>query len=246
MAVALAIALGGALGACGDDGGSDDGATTDEPAETTDRDEASGGDASGQLNVQGLDSVEGGGLIGTNTGSGTGTQTGDRTGDGYDDIQDLDGYIEVSVPPDWSDRQGGSPAFSDPDGSNANGVILYASTNVNRFSAKWGVPGMSVAATSAPFQIGQIDGLIDANVYPDDCEGGGQKKPYDDGVYVGKIATYKGCGGTTEYTVVAAQPADATYIVLVTIAIPEGEADSADREQVLDTFRVLRTPPGLI
>ena len=242
--VVVALA-GSALAACSDDGGGGSDASTDAAPETSDRDEASGAgtaDEGGQLNVQGLSSLESEGFIGTKTGSGTGTQT----GDGYDEIQDPEGYIEVSVPADWSDRVGGSPAFTDPDGANPNGVGLYAAVNVNQYSNKWGIPGMSVAATSAPFQIGQIDGLIDANVYPDDCESGGQKKPYDDGLYVGQIVTYRGCGGTTEYTVVAAQPADASYIVLVTIGIPEGEADPDDREQVLDTFRVLATPPGVI
>ena len=239
----VVVAFGSMLAACGDDGGSGSDATTDASAEeSSDRDETSAADEGGQLNVQGLQSLEGGDGLSGNTGSGTGTET----GDGYDSIQDPEGYLEVNVPADWADRQAGSPGFSDADGANGSGVVMFAATDVDRFQEKWGVPGMSLAATSSPFQIGQIDGLIDANDYSDDCESGGQKKPYDDGLYVGKIATYRGCGGTTEFTVVAAQPADATYIVLVTIAIPEGEADAADREEVLDTFRVLRTPPSLI
>ncbi|MGH9027094.1 MAG: hypothetical protein ACRDWD_13415 [Acidimicrobiia bacterium] len=239
-----------ALGACGDDGGENDSGATDEPsepAETADRAEPSdAGDQGGQLAVQGLQPLMGDDELGTNTGD-TGS-SGGSTGDGgaYDTIRDQDGYLEVSVPTDWSDRQGGSPGFSDDDGANGSGVVLFTSVDVARFQKKWGVPGMSLAATSSPFQIGQVDGLIDANDYADDCESGGAKGPYDDGLYVGKIATYKGCGGTTEFTVIAAQPPDNSYIVLVTVAIPEGEATAADRDEVLDTFRLLRTPPGLI
>ena len=152
----------------------------------------------------------------------------------------------MSVPADWADRQAGSPGFSDVSGTNGSGVVMFASVDVKQFQEKWGVAGMSIAATSSPFQIGQIDGLIDANDYADDCESGGLKEPFHDGAYVGKIATWEGCGGNTQFTVLAAQPPDASYIVLVSIAIPEGEATDADRQEVLGTFRVLRTPPGLI
>jgi hypothetical protein len=248
IALGFVAAFTAVLAACGDDGGSGSDATTDEPpAETNDRAETTGSDQGLQLSISGLTPLEGEDGLTGDTGTGTGTDTGGRTGaGGYDEIEDPEGYLEVSVPGDWGDRQAGSPGFSDADGANGSGVVMFASTDVSRFQEKWGVPGMSLAATSSPSQIGQIDGLIDANNYADDCEGGGQKRPYDDGVYIGKIATWRGCGGTTEYTVVAAEPADATYIVLVTIAIPEGEADDAVRREILDTFRVVRTPPGLI
>lgn len=67
------------------------------------------------------------------------------------------------------------------------------------------------------------------------CDDGG-RTPYQDPLYIGEAQLWTECGGTGAiYIVVAAVPADGTFMVRVEIqAVEARDLDAADR--VLDTF----------
>ena len=88
-----------------------------------------------------------------------------------------------------------------------------------------------------PARVGAVEEAIGQFWFGDSCVYDGQFE-YDDGVYLGLIDEYSGCGpeGSTFYQVIA-KPPDESFIVSVQI-VAVTEADLLAAEEVFATFFV--------
>lgn len=150
----------------------------------------------------------------------------------YVTITDDSGLIQVSVPAEWADVNG-TPWLIE--GSEV-GPAVSASSDLAGFFETWGVPGVFVGA-SALLGI-TPDEYLDGVDYSSACTYEG-RQPYDDGLYVGSYDWYSGCGDSgADFIVVAAQPADGSFLVVVNVqALTEADLVAAD--EVFATFQVV-------
>ncbi len=149
----------------------------------------------------------------------------------YVQITDDSGVITVSVPAEWSDVRGVEWSL----GGEFVGPALSASPDLAAFEAEWGTPGVFLAASD---QLDVAGGeLLDALDFSGDCVYI-DRLDYDDGVYVGKFDDWEECGAEgSSFLVVAAEPADGSFTILVQILIvDERDFDAAD--EIINTFLV--------
>jgi serine protease Do len=154
---------------------------------------------------------------------------------GYTDyvtITDDSGLIQVSVPAEWNDVNGTPWTV---EGTEV-GPGVSASTDLAGFFETWGVPGVFVGA-SALLGI-TPDQYLDGVDYSGSCTYEG-RQPYDDGLYVGSYDYYSGCGDSgATFIVVAAEPADGSFLVVVNVqALTQADLVAAD--EVFATFQVV-------
>lgn len=171
---------------------------------------------------------------------------------GYQDVFDQSGALAVEVPVEWTDIRS-QPGFRRTGEAGEedvfHGVGLVVSTDIDAWFESWGVPGLSMSATS------DFDGDIDAWFYEDytqvntggwfyrtDCEEAGVYE-YEDPLYSGLIGYYTDCGGgDTELTVIVAAPPDDAFLVVLAITSVT-DADDEAYVRVLDTFQVVAEIP---
>jgi len=163
------------------------------------------------------DQVESGG---GSTGTGGGAYT------DYTSVQDDTGVIAVDVPASWSQTDGSVNTDFGPS--------IYASPDLGQFVETFNVPGVIVEAST---EIGadQVQATVDAVDFSGSCVDGG-RQPYEDPVYTGLLHVWADCGGVgTVVIVVAATPADGSYVIRLLIQAVE-ERDLAAADRVLETF----------
>lgn len=144
-------------------------------------------------------------------------------------VDDL-GRLAVAVPPGWDDvdtapaqGSGGTPA-----------PWISASPDFRQFQDTWDAPGLVysvVPYTADPASI--LDGVVAGA----DCSQA-QESTYDDGLFVGVMGDWTGCGGSSSLHVVAANidgETDATYVLHVQLTGADG-ADVLDG--IVRTFTV--------
>ncbi len=163
--------------------------------------------------------------------SSTTTNSGSGPYADYVAITDDSGTLALEVPASWGDIDGRA---WDLEGETI-GLSVLAAPNVDDFYNSWGTPGVFFGATDQ-FDI-SVNELLDAFDFSGDCTAGG-RTAYDDGAYSGHYDVWLNCGGTeTLMVVVAAEPADRSYLTLIMVqAITDADLEALDR--ILATFIV--------
>jgi serine protease Do len=157
---------------------------------------------------------------------------------GYTLIADDSLAIQVEVPVEWSDVDG-SAWMSEGE---QIGVTVSASTDLVGFNDTYETPGMFFGASRTLATEYDVNGLLDALDFSDDCTFDGRYE-YDDGVYVGYYDLYIECGSAqSTIASIAAVPEDGTFIVWVlTQLVNDRDVDAFG--QIIDTFQVVDSLP---
>jgi len=157
---------------------------------------------------------------------------------GYTLVTDDSGAIQVEVPVEWTDVDG-SAWMSDGE---QIGVTVSASTDLAGFNDTYETPGMFFGASRSLLVEYDVNSLLDAVDFSDDCTFDGRYE-YDDTVYVGYYDLYVECG-SAQGTIasIAAVPEDGSFIVWVlTQMINDRDVDAFG--QIIDTFQVVDSLP---
>lgn len=162
-------------------------------------------------------------------GAGPSTGTDDRE---YVTVTDDSGVLSVDVPADWADVDGA--AFEGPGGHQF--IDVRASSDLQAFAESWGTSGVTVSAAEAapdltPEAIFASFGSLTSQCTPKESDA------YSDGVYTGTYQYFTGCGGQSDFVIVVAQPSDASFVVVVSVAIAD-PADLPAIEHVMGSFAV--------
>ncbi len=149
----------------------------------------------------------------------------------YVEVADDSGLIRVSVPAEWSDTLGAAWTF---DGE-LIGPAVSAAPDLDGFAATWGTPGVFIAASDR-LPLSRAE-LLDGEDFSSACTFV-ERLDYDDGLYVGEFDVWEDCGdaGST-FLVVAAEPPDGAFAILVQIVIVD-ERDFAAADEIINTFIV--------
>ncbi|MEE8331791.1 MAG: hypothetical protein V3R84_08465 [Acidimicrobiia bacterium] len=148
------------------------------------------------------------------------------------EFTDDSGAITVTAPEAWTDVNGVSWDFND---LTAIGPALSVAPDLEAWISGWGTPGFFIAA-STELGITPVELLADED-FSGACDYAGTED-YNDGFYVGLMDVWQNCGDEgSRFLVVAAQPPDGSYIVLVQI-VEVTEADVGAADQILLSFFV--------
>ncbi|WP_378146858.1 S1C family serine protease [Cnuibacter sp. UC19_7] len=176
----------------------------------------------GQFNGKPLAPVTVPGLNGSSGGSSEGMS--------FRTVTDDSGVLSVEIPSTWADVNGAP--FTSDDGRQF--LSLDASTDLAGLSSSWAYSGVTFQVTSPS------DGITAQAVF--DLFAGytaqctlDSADAYTDGVYSGQYQYYTGCGGSSDYIILAAQPDDGSYTVILTLTIAS-EADIPAIEHVFGSF----------
>jgi serine protease Do len=163
---------------------------------------------------------------------------GSTTYDEYVTVQDDTGAMVMSVPAEWSDTLGDEWQF---DGQ-VVGRKIVAAPDLNSWYETWDTPGVFFGASSTLAGTIDVAGMLDANSFEGDCTLEG-RDAYEDPLYTGQYDFYTNCGGEggSTFVVLAAEPADGSFIMLLQIILVS-DADVDALDQVLNTFVVVGTP----
>ncbi|MCC6601954.1 MAG: serine protease [Anaerolineae bacterium] len=159
----------------------------------------------------------------TTSGTGGGTYT------NYVSITDDSGLLTLDVPAEWRDVDGSA---WESDGE-VIGLSVTAAPNLNDYYGTWTTPGVTFNATD---QLDfTVDELLDAFDFSSDCTPTARTE-YSDAVYAGKYDVWSNCGGTdTLLVVLAAEPADQSYLALITVQVVT-DADLDALDTIFNTF----------
>jgi serine protease Do len=157
---------------------------------------------------------------------------------GYVLITDDSGAIEVEVPQEWTDVDGSAWVL---DGE-VIGVTVSASSDLAGYNDTFGTPGMFFGASRSLVEEYDVNGLLDAVDFSEDCTFDGRYE-YDDGVYIGFYDLYLDCGPEqSTIASIAAMPEGGPFIVWVlTQIISDRDVDAFG--QITDTFQVIGDLP---
>lgn len=153
---------------------------------------------------------------------------------GYGSITDETEALQVSVPNEWDDTNGGAWEFEEEE----VGASVSAATDLEGYADRWDVPGMFFGASSSLVADYDVDGLLDYFDYSETC-GYDARYDYEDAAYTGKYDLWTDCDGTgSQFLVLVAEPEDGSYITVVQIQAAT-EADITAAEEILGSFVVV-------
>jgi serine protease Do len=151
---------------------------------------------------------------------------------GYVTVSDDSGTLSVDIPDSWVDVDGSAEEI--------NGVAapsVWASPDMQGFVESWLTPGMRFAVTDQ-LHAADIETVLDEVGPAGECVSAGRFE-YSDPMYVGRYEYWTDCGGTaSQYFVVAAAPADDSYLAVVVVQVTS-DADLDALDQILATFQVV-------
>jgi serine protease Do len=148
-------------------------------------------------------------------------------------IQDDTGAVQVEVPAEWADVDGAP--YTDDAGNYI--IDVRAASSLDAFLTGWDTPGMILSASSDLLaSLDEVAILDEINTgLEGTCDYQG-RSPYSDPAYEGQYDLYTDCGGVgATFVVVAAVPADRSYLVLVQIQA-NAERDFEALDRILNTF----------
>ena len=163
----------------------------------------------------------------------------EETGDTYDEyvvIADDTGAIQVEVPLEWSEVDG-APYTDD---ENRAVTDVRAASSLDDFHTTWNTPGMIFSASSDWAATTTAEDLLEAFVSSAEgqCDYDG-RSAYEDPAYVGFYDIFTNCGDTlATYVVVAAEPPDGGFLMLVQVQANE-ERDFDALDHILSSFFVV-------
>jgi serine protease Do len=157
---------------------------------------------------------------------------------GYSMITDDSGSLQMEVPVEWNDVDGGVWQIED----RLIGYAVSASSDLDGFINSYATPGVFFGASAALVQEYDVNGLLDDTGFEDECTYSGREE-YDDGVYVGAYDLYADCGPTGSSVVsTVAMPEDGAFLVWVVVQIVS-DADIEALGRIIDTFQVVGDLP---
>ena len=113
------------------------------------------------------------------------------------------------------------------------GLSVTAAPNLNDFYNTLSTPGVTFNATDQLDYT--VDELLDAFDFSGDCIPN-ERTEYSDAVYAGKYDVWTNCGGTdTLLVVLVAEPADQSYLALITVQVVT-DADLDALDTIFNTF----------
>ena len=143
--------------------------------------------------------------------------------------------IQVEVPANWTDVNGGKWTYDGKD----IGVAISAAPSLSQFHNSLNAEGLffGASATYAKY-VGSTELLdIYTTAYRKSCDLAGRYN-YDDNVYVGKYDKYVNCGGSGGYDayILAAKDKEdpLSKLILIEMQVPPG--DLSIRNKIWDTF----------
>jgi len=149
----------------------------------------------------------------------------------YTIVTDDSGLIEVSVPVEWFDLIG----LPWQEGETLIGPGLLVARDAEAWVVEWGTPGVFIGASDQ--LVDTADTLLDTKRWDSSCSYEG-RDAYDDGLYVGVFDLYYDCGDEKSvFIVIAAEPPDGSFVVLVEIVVVT-EADLEAADTIIRTWQV--------
>lgn len=154
---------------------------------------------------------------------------------GYDTCLDNTGSIQVDIPDDWKDVNGGLWTLNGTD----IGVAISAAPSLDDFHNSFKAEGLFFGASKSYARyVGSIELLdIYTPAYRDACVLVG-RYDYDDGIYIGNYDKYIQCGGINgydAYVLVAKEKVDQlSKLILIELQVYPG--DRTIIEQVWGSF----------
>jgi serine protease Do len=166
-----------------------------------------------------------------------GNDVGGQTVNDFVAISDDSGAIVVEVPASWVEIDG-SPWL---DQGTVIGGQLLAAPSIDGYSNTYDTPGIQILA-SYDLAGSTMDELLDFFDFSDDCTVG-SRSDYEDPVFTGRFDIYTDCAGQgTVIAVVAAEPADQSFaVIIIGQAITDADLEALDH--VLDTFNLVGPLP---
>ena len=151
--------------------------------------------------------------------------------DEYVTITDDTDQIELRVPVEWVDTETSGWIES----NELIGPGLNAAIDVDAWRAEWGTPGVFIGASDLLPETPET--ILDAKRWDSFCtyEGRGD---YFDGVYTGRYDLYYDCGDELSiFIVIAAEPPDLSFLILVEIVVVT-ETDLLAADEIIRSFQV--------
>ena len=166
----------------------------------------------------------------------TGTYT------GYVSVVDDYGAIQMDVPADWTDINGG---FWEDDGETI-GSAISAAANLDGYINSWSESGVFFGASDDLANLGGYVNLLDVrrDFFIDECKYD-SRYDYEDVAFRGKYDLYENCGESGNvFIVLTAVPINdpQALLVLVEMQITK-ESDYDALDQILATFDVVGSLP---
>ena len=166
----------------------------------------------------------------------TGTYT------GYVSVVDDYGAIQMDVPADWTDVNGG---FWEDEGETI-GSAIAAAANLEDYINSWSESGVFFGASDDLAKLGGYVNLLDVrrDFLIDECKYD-SRYDYEDVAFRGKYDLYENCGESGNvYIVLTAVPINdpQAFLVLVEMQITK-ESDYDALDQILATFDVVGSLP---
>ncbi len=172
----------------------------------------------------------------------SGTGSGSTAYSRYVKVTDDSGAIEVEIPAEWSDINGGNWT----DGGDVIGAGLSAAPNLQRFNERWDEPGMFFGVSDDIARLGGYIQVLDIrrDSLRQSCKFK-SRNDYADAVYEGKYDVFTDCKGAGNvYVVLSARPISnpTAFLVLLEVNIMT-DADLDALDQIYQTFNVVGSLP---
>lgn len=162
----------------------------------------------------------------------------ESTGTGYSEymtVSDDSNLISMSVPVEWSDRDGRMWSSDLVPGEELIGPAVSAAPDIALYRDTWGTAGVFVGAS--PLITLSVEETLDMFDFTDSCAFDG-RYVYDDGTYTGLYDFYTNCGPEQSvFFQVIATPPDLSWIASVQI-VAVTDADLVAADEIFRTFVV--------
>lgn len=151
------------------------------------------------------------------------------------EVSDDLGLVSVEVPVEWAQVDGREIEF---DGVTSPSV--WAAADLQAFATTWSEPGMKLTASaewgSARYTTEQLLDVL-APLIAGGCDSV-ERTPYDDGLYLGHMDAYSGCGSIgADYVVVAIHSVEGNAGALLEIQIVD-DADFVVAQNLIASFLI--------
>lgn len=161
---------------------------------------------------------------------------------GYVTVVDDYGAIQMEIPSEWIDINGGYWE----DGGDIIGSTITAAADLDSYFNTWSESGVFFGASDDLANLGGYVNLLDIrrDAFMDDCKYD-DRYDYEDVVYRGKYDLFENCGDSGNvYIVLTAVPIDDSqaFLILVEMQITK-ESDFDALDQILATFDVVGSLP---
>lgn len=161
---------------------------------------------------------------------------------GYQTVTDDYGSIQMDIPNEWTDINGGYWQ----DGGDTIGAAISASADLEAYNQTWDESGVFFGASDDLAKLGGYVNLLDVrrDAFIESCKLDG-RYDYEDAYYRGKYDLFTNCASSgNAYIVLTAVPRDnpQAFLILVEMQITK-EADFDALDRILATFDVIGVLP---